>query len=356
MIFRLLKSCGVALALIVAVGPFAQAEDAAPRDMSKVKIGVTVYAITNSWHKQMISSLEGAADTAKKDGLLSDIRILNANGDAQAQASQISNFILQKVDAIIVNAASPTALNGVIADACAAGIVVVTYDSIATAPCATKVAYDWQQHGRTQAEYFAKRFGGKANLLEIRGLPGTDVDDNAHKGVVDALKDYPNVNLTSVRGDWTPSVALKNVASILPSLPNIDGVITQGETGNATYQAFKNAGRKAPVIVMAAKEDELKLWKSLDQSGGYETFSISTSPSIGAVALWATEAALQGHKMPDIMYIPFLQITKDNVDAWIKVTPDNAIAMPVYSRDWTDKAIAAALAGQPSPPNPGPGG
>jgi ribose transport system substrate-binding protein len=356
MLLRNLKGFGSCIALLLAGIAVAQADDAAPRDMSKVKIGATVYAITNSWHKQMISSLQGAADTAKKNNLLSDIRILNANGDAQQQASQISDYILQKVDAIIVNAASPTALNGVIAEACAANIVVVTYDSIATAPCAYKVAYDWHAHGAAQAEYLAKRMNGKGNILHVRGLPGTDVDDNVEKGVEDTLAKYPDIKLISVRGDWTGSIALKNISSILPSLPKIDGVITQAEVAAATYQAFTAAGREVPIIVMAGKRDELELWKSLDKDGKYETFSESTSPSIGAVALWVAEAALQGKKVPNIMYIPFLQITKDDVDEWLKVTPENAIAMPVYGSDWTDAAIAAALAGQPSPPNPGPGG
>jgi ribose transport system substrate-binding protein len=331
------------------------AGDAAPRDMSKVKIGATVYAITNSWHKQMVSALEDAAKTAEKNHMLAGIRVLNANGNAQQQASQITDYILQKVDAIIVNAASPTALNGAIAEACAANIVVVTYDSIATAPCAYKVAYDWHAHGAAQVEYFAKLLNGKGNLLHVRGLPGTDVDDNVEKGVEDALAKYPDLKVINVRGDWTGSIALKNISSILPSLPKIDGVITTGEVAAATYQAFNAAGRETPTIVLAGKRDELELWKKLDKGGKYETFSESTSPSIGAVALWVTEAVLQGKKVPNIMYVPFLQINRDNVDAWMQATPENAIAMPVYTAEWTDSLIAATLAKQPSPPNPGPG-
>ena len=44
--------------------------------------------------------------------------------------------------------------------------------------------------------------------------------------MVDELKKYPNLKVVgSVHGDWTQTVAQKQVAGILPTLPQIDGVL-----------------------------------------------------------------------------------------------------------------------------------
>ena len=56
------------------------------------------------------------------------------------QAAQIQNLILQGYNAIVINAASPDALNGAVKQACDAGIIVVSFDGIVTEPCAWRIA------------------------------------------------------------------------------------------------------------------------------------------------------------------------------------------------------------------------
>jgi len=56
----------------------------------------------------------------------------------------MNGLILKQVDAIAINAASPPALNGVIEKACAAGIKVIAFDSIASSPCCYKLDFDFK--------------------------------------------------------------------------------------------------------------------------------------------------------------------------------------------------------------------
>ena len=93
------------------------------------------------------------------------------------QAAQIQNLILQGYDAIVINAASPTALNGAIKQACDAGIVVVSFDGTVTAPCAYRVVVDYKALGAEEVDQMAKLQPKGGNLLEIRGLAGTSIDD-----------------------------------------------------------------------------------------------------------------------------------------------------------------------------------
>ncbi len=62
-----------------------------------------------------------------------------ADKEVPTQAAQIQNLILQGYNAIVIDAASPEALNGAVKQACDAGIVVVSFDGIVTEPCAYRV-------------------------------------------------------------------------------------------------------------------------------------------------------------------------------------------------------------------------
>ncbi|TIO38390.1 MAG: ABC transporter substrate-binding protein, partial [Mesorhizobium sp.] len=103
----------------------------------------------------------------------------------------VQNLILQGYDAIVINAASPDALNGAIKQACDAGIVVVSFDGIVTEPCAYRVVVDFKDMGRQEVEQMAKFQPKGGNLLEIRGLAGTSIDDAIHAGILEGVAAHP---------------------------------------------------------------------------------------------------------------------------------------------------------------------
>ena len=63
-----------------------------------------------------------AADELKESGEISEFTIVEANNDASKQVQQIENFILEGMDAIIIDPISATALTGAIQEASDAGI------------------------------------------------------------------------------------------------------------------------------------------------------------------------------------------------------------------------------------------
>lgn len=87
----------------------------------------------------MVDLFRKTADQAKKARLISDYIVLNDDNFVNAQVSQMIDLIIRKPDVILIDAASLTALSGVVQKACAAEIIVVTFDWIASAPCAYKI-------------------------------------------------------------------------------------------------------------------------------------------------------------------------------------------------------------------------
>ena len=174
-------------------------------DTAKKKIALSNNYAGNSWRQAMLKSWEKNAKDAVAKGIVAAApSFTTAENQATEQAAQVRNLILQGYDAIVINSASPTALNGAVKQACDAGIVVVSFDGIVTEPCAYRIAVDFKKMGSMQIDYFASR-GLKGNLLEVRGLAGVFVDDAIHQGVVSALKQHPEFKLVgSVHGNWCP--------------------------------------------------------------------------------------------------------------------------------------------------------
>ena len=70
-------------------------------------------------------------------------------------------------------------------------------------------------------------------------LAGVFVDDEISKGINETVAKYPQFKIVgSVHGDWAQEVAQKAVAGILPSLPEVKAVVTQGGDGYGAAQAF----------------------------------------------------------------------------------------------------------------------
>lgn len=328
-----------AVALIMAAVPTQSFADTADK-----RIALSNNYAGNSWRQAMLESWEKIGDKAVEDGVVAAAdAFTTSENQATEQAAQIQNMILQGYDAIVVNAASPTALNGAIKEACDAGITVVSFDGVVTEPCAWRIAVDFQEMGRLQVEYLNSRLPEGGNLLEIRGLAGVFVDDEIHAGIEKGVSEFSNFKIVgSVHGDWAQDVAQKAVAGILPSLPEINGVVTQGGDGYGAAQAIKAAGRDTPIIVMGNRQDEMKWWSDAHKESGYETLSLSIAPGVGTLAFWVAQQILDGADVPKDLTVPFLKVTQDTLEETLAATPEGSVANVEYSQADAKAVITSA--------------
>jgi ribose transport system substrate-binding protein len=313
-------------------------------DTSDKRIALSNNYAGNSWRQAMLESWAKVTGQAVTDGVVAAAdAFTTAENQATEQAAQIQNMILQGYDAIVVNAASPTALNGAIKEACDAGIVVVSFDGIVDEPCAWRVAVDFEAMGKSQLDYLKTALPDGGNLLEIRGLAGVFVDDAISAGIHAGVAENPQFKIAgSVHGDWAQDVAQKAVAGILPSLPEIAGVVTQGGDGYGAAQAFAAAGRPMPIIIMGNRQDELKWWKEQKDANGYTTMSVSIAPGVSTLAFWVAQQILDGKDVPKDLTVPFLRIDQDTLEANLETTPEGGVANVEYSQEDAIQVIEAA--------------
>lgn len=335
-------ACATAV-LAVAAGPASASPDKPVIALSNAYFG-------NTWRHQMVEAFETAAKKAKEEGLIADYIILNGDGTVAQQNSQLAELILKKVDAIAVDAASETAVNGIIEKACKAGIKVVSFDSVASAPCNWQLNFDFKGYKRDQAEWVLKKLGGKGNVIVVRGVKGSAPDADMYGAQEAVLKNYPDVKVVAtVYGQATASVAQSAVANVLPSLPQVDAVLAQGgsdDTGIA--QAFDQYGgaytKKMPVIEGGGSSNFIQWWAKQHEANGYSTISMNTTPGIGGAAFWLAYSLVKGANPPKMMIMPVATVTDENLKDYADL-PAGVIVSPSYSQEWVEKNLINAKAG-----------
>ncbi|WP_163264235.1 ABC transporter substrate-binding protein [Chelativorans alearense] len=337
---RIRKTLLASAAILCAAMPVS-----ANADTSDKSIALSNNYAGNSWRQAMLTSWDKVTGEAVEAGTVAAAdAFTTAENQVTEQAAQIQNLILQGYDAIVLNAASPEGLNGAVKEACDAGITVVSFDGIVTEPCAWRIAVDFHEMGRSQIEYLAGRLSDGGNLLEIRGLAGVFVDDEISAGIHDGAEEHSQFKIAgSVHGDWAQDVAQKAVAGILPSLPDIEAVVTQGGDGYGAAQAFAATDREMPIIVMGNRHDELTWWKEQKDANGYETMSVSIAPGVSTLAFWVAQQILDGKDVPKDLTVPFLRIDQDNLEENLENTEAGGVANVEYSQEDALEVIDAAM-------------
>jgi len=314
----------------------------ASADTSGKKIAFSNNYAGNSWRQAMLKSYDIVTKKAVADGIVAAADVFTtADKEVPTQAAQIQNLILQGYNAIVINASSPDALNGAIKQACDANIVVVSFDGIVTEPCAWRIVVDFKDMGKQEVEQMAKFQPKGGNLLEIRGLAGTSIDEAIHAGILEGVAAHPEFKVVaSVTGDWDQTTAQKAVATVIPSLPDIVGVVDQGGDGYGAAQALNAAGRPRPTIIMGNRQDELQWWKEQKAKDGYTTWSASIAPGVSTLAFWVAQQILDGNKnVPHDLLVPYLAFTQDDFEATLPTIEKGSVA----SHEYTQADAAAAI-------------
>jgi len=315
-------------------------------DTSQKKIAFSNNYAGNSWRQAMLKSYDIVTKKAVADKVVAAADVFTtADKEVPTQAAQIQNLILQGYDAIVINAASPDALNGAVKQACDAGIVVVSFDGVVTEPCAYRIVVDFKDYGRQEVEHMAKFQPKGGNLLEIRGLAGTGIDASVHDGIVEGVKAHPEFKIVaSVTGDWDQTTAQKAVATVLPSLPPIVGVVDQGGDAYGAAQAFAAAGKPRPTIMMGNRQDEFVYWKEQKDKDGYMSWSGSIAPGVSTLAFWVAQQVLDGNKnIPHDLLVPYLAFTQDDFEKELPNIPKGGVASHEYTQADAVAAIKANM-------------
>lgn len=306
---------------------------------SKPTIALTMSYTGNSWGQVAQQSFVATAKQLEKQGKISAYYTSNANNSASTQASQITDYVLKKVSAIVVEASSSTGLNGAIAQAHAAHIPVVVVE---TGPVTSTYAYELNPNvaemGYQSMEAAIQRLHGKGNILYVQGVAGNPFTVAFKQGVEKAAKAAKGVKLIlGPFGNWTDSTSDSLVAAEVPSLPKIGAVISEGGEYGAV-EALVKAGRPVPIAIGDNRGTFLQWWWKEYQSSHhkYKTESLEANPWVAGAGAYVALDVLTGQKVPKTLTWPTMVIT--NPATYRKVAA-SSVAAHANNAAWVEKNV-----------------
>jgi ribose transport system substrate-binding protein len=320
----------------------ATAQSATASVSGKYVIALSNSFLGNTWRQTMVSIFEKTAQKAESEGLISGYKVENtSDNDATTQISQIKSLILEHVNALLIDAASPTALNSTIEEACKAGITVLVFDSLASAPCEHNLADNFDLYGQEESQLVAACMHGTGNVIVAQGVVGSAPSEAIYQQQLKELKKFPKIKIVStVVGQADNATTEQAIASVLPSLPTIKGVITGGSSYGAV-EAFLNAKRPLPCAVYDNSGTALRFWMQQHQKDGYTAYSYRTEPGQAAAAFWEALGLLQGEHFAKNLTFPNIEVTQSTLARWIKVVPSQQVCGWLWTKAEFNQEIAA---------------
>jgi ribose transport system substrate-binding protein len=250
--------------------------------------------VGNDWRVQMEKEAQVAAGLAPFKGNVK-LTVTNAGGTVPDQIQSLQAIVAKKPDAIMVDASSPTALNPVIQQACAKGIVVVNFDQTVTAPCAYKIFSNFVQGEKYSAQWIAQQLHGKGNVFEDTGLAGAPISATITQAWQSVLKSYPNIKvIATYQGQYALGPEQQGVASLVAAHSNVQGILTQGYCTGA-MKALQAAGHAmVPMLCQSYNQT----YVALAQTKGASGFIMANPAWLSVLAMQTAVNVIEGKSEP----------------------------------------------------------
>lgn len=148
-----------------------------------------------------------------------DVELLfaSAKDNDKLQTEQIEKFIQRGVDLLIISPNQVHSITPVIDKAYDKGIPIILFDRKTDSQKYTAfIGADNVKVGKTIGEFIAKTLHGEGKVIEIKGLDNSSPAIDRHKGFVQALSKYPDIQLKrTLSGEWTKESGYKSMKSAI---------------------------------------------------------------------------------------------------------------------------------------------
>jgi ribose transport system substrate-binding protein len=190
---------GLLLAVVVAAalaGGCGRADEPA---RGRRAIGLSLLSLTNPFFIEIADNLR---DEAAKHGY--DVIVVSGENDVARQDKQVHDFVVRRVDAVVLSPCDSKAIGEAIRAANDAGVPVFTVDIACLAPNAkvvTHIATDNYSGGRQAADAVAEALdgrGGKVGVLDYKEVESCLLRVKGFKDAVAAINAKPGGNIEIV--------------------------------------------------------------------------------------------------------------------------------------------------------------
>lgn len=278
----------------------------APNAGDKKKIGVSLFTREHQFYKDMEAAMK---EEAAKNGF--ELIVVSGDMDLAKQQSQLENFIVQKVAAIVVCPADSKGISPAIEKANAANIPVFTADILASGngKVVSHVASDNVLGGKMAAEYIVNQLkdGGEVGVI---GQPEVQSTIDREKGFKDEMAKHPNIKIVAtLNGGGVRDRATKAADDMLQGNPNLKAIFAINDDSALGVLASAETRGKKDLIVVGYDATPEALAKI--RAGSMLKADVAQDPKlIGTKTIETINKHLKGEKVEAIVAIPVKIVDK----------------------------------------------
>jgi ribose transport system substrate-binding protein len=213
----------VALALAAAAGCAKRAPTTAAKGTpgNPWVIGMSQCNLGEPWRVQMNADIKAAA--AKHPEL--EVIYKDAQNQSTTQQAQVSEFVDQGVNLIIISPKEAKPLTEPVRDAYRAGIPVIVLDrKVEGEDYTCFIGADNVKIGREAGKFLVNLLGGKGNIVELEGLMTSTPGQERHAGFMQGIKGSDLKIVFTADCKWLEPDAQREMNSALAKFPQADAV------------------------------------------------------------------------------------------------------------------------------------
>lgn len=276
---------------------------AEPNSSNKPKavIGVSLLTMANPFFKDMGDAMK--AEAAKNNY---EVVLVAGEMDPARQRDQVNDFIVKKVNAIILAPCDSRSVGTAIQEANKAGIPVFTADIASldkTAKVVSHIATDNYAGGKLAGEAMIEALGGqgKVAIIDHPEVESVLLRTKGFKEVVAGAKGISIV--AQLPGGAQRDTAFKTAQDILEKNPQLDGIFAINDpTALGAVAAIEKAGRAGKIKVIGF-DGQLEAKQAIKEGKIYAD-SIQFPEKIGVLAIQAVAKYMAGEQVPPQTLIP----------------------------------------------------
>jgi ribose transport system substrate-binding protein len=289
-----------------------------PRKKTGFVVGVIMSNTQNSAQAELLA---GIKQGLKANSKIAKVIVEVNNDSLPTELQEYRSFVQEGVNLIVLQPLSQQAEIPEIKAAAKKGIPTISAEnSLPTADDVT-VNFNIEQGSARQAAAVAAMMGGKGSVLEVHGVPGISLDNEAFEGFAAALKVCPGITVVgSVVGDFLPTAAKSQTLEFLSTHPApIGGVLQAATMGAAAVSAFQEAGRPLPAVSFNwAQKNDLAVWKQLRTQGLKAVATVDNTIAVGTAIADVANRMLAGDGVKvNAVIAPMKQLTSADFASFV---------------------------------------
>ncbi len=286
---------------------------------SEYKIG---YIAKNTTNPFMVAQSEGVQKAGEDMGFEAITQAPTTADSVEEQVKLMEDMITQGVDAIIVHCADSNGIMSGVRKAEDAGIVVVTVGTPASQDTFLRTGADYYETGYVVTQQLAEKMDGEGQLIILEGPPGAANAIERLNGIMDALADYPDIEVVaSQTANFSRTDGMSVTENLIQKYTDVDAIIgCNDESALGAVQALKAAGMDD--VLVCGFDGSVDATNAVKNGEMYCTYNTDPYGSGYLACAYIVEYLNDGTE-PEGKFIPFPSsqndplITADTVDYYL---------------------------------------